>query len=164
MTPLVATMKDEEITVLVMRCLMKCVQSFDGWRNPSEWNEIDDVIEAILKRIPFETDNRLAAIHFMFIMSITTVSMDNKPRMFQEQIDFSKFPRVLTHIEKSPDENSKLFDELRNVFASHHNLLIARWSKKLIEVFKQRTIVGKPNEIRFMLHVMSQSAANPFFP
>lgn len=154
MAPLIVTMKEEKTTVLVMSCMMKCIESFDGWHDPSKWNEIDDVLEEIFKRIPFETDNRCAAIHFLFILSITSVSMKNKPRIFQHQIDFKNLDGVIAAIEKPTEETHTFFNELRNVFASHHNLLIARWSKRLIETFKQRAIVGRPNEIRYMLHVI----------
>lgn len=156
MTPLIVTMKEETTVVLVMTCVMKCIESFDGWRNPSTWNEVDDVLEEILKRIPFETDNRSAAIHFLFVLSLTTVSMENKPRILLDQIDFKNLDAVLKSTERGTEAKSKLFNELRNIFASYHNLLIARWSKKLIEIFKQRTaIVGSPSEIRYMLHVRS---------
>lgn len=150
MKPLIQIVKDEANTTLLLCCLHKCIEAFNGWREPSTWNEVDDVLEEILKRLPFESDDRCAAILILFISSITTLPM-SKPKIVRNQLQFDYLERIISIDDKKAEKQQ--FNELRTIFSMNHNLLIARWSKKLIEAFTQRTIIGKPNEIRLQIHV-----------
>lgn len=152
MKPLIQNMRDEDGTILVLSCVYKCVESFEGWHNPSMWNEVDDVMEEVMNRIPMEVDNRCTAILFMFVCSLTTLPM-KKPLIFNKLTDIEHLDLVIATCEKSTEEKREIFDQLREIFGSHHNLLIARWSRRLFQLFKDRDIVGKAEEIRYMLFV-----------
>lgn len=152
MKPLITILTDEECTVLIYGCVYKCVKLIGKWKNPAEWNEVDDVLEDIMKRIPVESDNRCVAIIFLFILKLTTMPMD-RPRIFNDLIDFEHLDDVMKASKMSNEQRRKMFNELRNIFKSHHNLLIARWSKRLIEIYKDRDVFGKPEDIRFQLYV-----------
>ncbi|XP_055323516.1 uncharacterized protein LOC129578662 [Sitodiplosis mosellana] len=153
MQPLIQNMTDEEGTVLVLSCVYKCIESFEGWRDPSMWNEVDDVLEIIMDRIPIETDNRCTAILFMFVCSVTTLPME-KPRIFSSLTDIEHLDQVIATCVKPAGEKLEIFSQLRDIFSSHHNLLIGRWSKRLLRMFKDRDVIGKAEEIRFMLFIM----------
>lgn len=152
MKPLIQNMRDEDGTVLVLSCVYKCVESFEGWRNPSMWNEVDDVMEEVMDRIPMEVDNRCTAILFMFVCSLSTLPM-KKPLIFKKLTDIEHLDQIIATCEKSTEEKREIFNQLREIFSSHHNLLIARWSRRLFQLFKDRDIVGKAEEIRYMLFV-----------
>lgn len=152
MKPLIQNMRDEDGTVLVLSCVYKCVESFEGWRNPSMWNEVDDVMEEVMNRIPMEVDNRCTAILFIFVCKLTTLPM-KKPLIFNKLTDIEHLDQIIATCEKSTEEKREIFNQLREIFSSHHNLLIARWSRRLFKLFKDRDIVGKAEEIRYMLFV-----------
>lgn len=155
MNPLISVLKDEDTTVLLLSCLYKCIRQFDGAQNPSKWNEVDDVVEHILQRIPFESDNRCAAILYLFVAKITLLQM-KMPPIISNRLDIENLDRTIRHVENcTDDESSEQFDELRTIFQMHHNLPIARWTKKLLEVLTQRAIIGRADEIRFQIHVIS---------
>lgn len=154
MNPLINVIKDEITTVLLLNCLHKCIQQFNGWKNTSKWNEVDDVLENIMKRIPFESDNRCAAILYLFVAKLTLLPM-KIPQIVSNQLDIEYLDRIVVNVEKcTENERSEQYDKLRAIFQMHHNLPIARWSKKLLEVFTQRAIIGRAEEIRFQIHVM----------
>lgn len=152
MNPLIDVIKDELPTVLLLTCLYKCVRQFNGWQNPSKWNEVDDVLESIMKRIPFESDNRCAAILYLFVAKLTLLPM-KMPLNVSNQLEIECLDRL---IEKSTaPEQTEQYNKLRSIFEMHHNLSIARWSKKLMDIFAQRAIIGHAEEIRFHIHVIS---------
>lgn len=154
MNPLINVLKDEITTTLLLSCIYKCINKFEGWKNPSKWNEIDDVLDEIQKRILFESDNRCVVVLYLFVARLTTLPM-KRPPIFNNQTDFEHIDQVIAKIEKPTEEEQRQqYDKLRSGFSMYHNLLIARWSKKLIEVFTQRAIIGQPNEIRLQIHVM----------
>lgn len=155
MKSLIQNMTDEDGTVLVLKCLYKCVESLKGWHNPSMWNEVDDILEVIMDRIPIESDNRCTAILFMFVCSLTTLPME-KPQIFSRLVDIEHLDEMIKKCEKSAEEKREIFSQLRDIFSSHHNLLIARWTKRLLKMYKERDIIGKAEEIRFMLFVRHQ--------
>lgn len=160
--PLINVIKDEIPTVLLLTCLYKCIRQFDGWQNPSKWNEVDDVLETILQRIPFESDNRCAAILYLFVAKLTLLPM-KMPQIVSNQLDIEFLDRLIVNVDKCTDnERGEQYDKLRTIFQMHHNLPIARWSKKLLEVFTQRAIIGRAEEIRFQIHVMSHSTRMHF--
>lgn len=152
MKPLIHNMTDEDDTVLISKCVYKCVESFKGWHDPSMWNEVDDVLEVVMDRIAIETDNRCTAILFMFVCSLTTLPME-KPQIFSRLVDIEHLDQMITTCAKSAEEKREIFGQLRDIFSSHHNLLIARWTKRLLKMYKERDIIGKAEEIRFMLFV-----------
>lgn len=153
MNPLINVLKDEVTTTLLLTCLYKCVRQFKGWSNPSKWNEMDDVLDDVMKRIVFETDNRSAAILYLFVAKLTLLPM-KIPQIVSNQMDIKHLDRTIGNVDKCSDsERSEQYDKLRDIFQMHHNLPIARWSKKLLEVFTQRAIVGHAEEIRFQIHV-----------
>lgn len=155
MNPLINVLKDEQTTTLLLSCLYKCIKMFEGWKNPSKWNEIDDILDEILKRILFESCNRCVSILYLFVARMTTLPM-KKPRIFINQTDFENLDEVIARMEKATEEEqSEQYEKLRTGFSEYHNLLVARWSKKLIEVFTQRAIIGQPKEIRLQIHVIS---------
>lgn len=155
MNPLINVVKDEITTTLLLSCLYKCISNFDGWKNPSKWNEVDDVLNDIFKRILFESDNRCAAILYLFIAKLTTLPM-KRPKLFCDQIDFENIDQVIAKVEKvNANEQAERYEKLRGCFSMYHNLLVARWTKKLIEVFTQRVIIGNPKEIRLQIHVIT---------
>lgn len=152
MNPLLQVLTDEENTTLILSCIYKCIEALPGWKDPTTWNEIDDVLEDLMKRIQIESDNRCVAIIFLFILKLTTLGMD-RPKLFSKLIDFEHLDKVVAVSRKSNEERRELFNELRNIFKSYHNLHIARWSKKLIEIYKSRDIFGKSDDIRFHIFV-----------
>lgn len=157
MNPLINVLKDEITTILLLTCLHKCIRHFDGWHNPSKWNEVDDVLDNIMQRIPFESDNRCASILYLFVAKLTLLPM-KMPQIVSNQLDVEYLDRIIGNVEKCTDnERSEQYDKLRDVFQMHHNLPIARWSKKLLELFTQRAIIGRAEEIRFQIHVISQT-------
>lgn len=154
MNPLINVLKDEITTVLLLTCLYKCVRQFNGWQNPSKWNEVDDVLDDVMKRIPFESDNRCAAILYLFVAKLTLLPM-KVPQIASKQLDIEHLDRLIGHVEKcTDDERSEQYGKMRDIFQMHHNLAVARWSKKLLEVFTQRAIIGRAEEIRFQIHVI----------
>lgn len=156
MDPLIVVIKDEQPTVLLLSCLYKCVQQLDIWQNPSKWNEVDDVLDSVMKRIPFETDNRCAAILYLFVTKLTLVPM-KMPVNVSNQLDFEYLNRLIGAVEKATaNDQTENYDKLRAIFHMHHNLAIARWSKKLMEIFTERAIIGHAEEIRFQIHVISE--------
>lgn len=150
--PLLQILTDEENTTLILSCIYKCIEALPGWKNPSKWNEIDDVLEDLMNRLQIESDNRCVAIIFLFILKLTTLGM-KRPKLFSDLIDFEHLDKVNAISRKTNEKRRELFNELRNIFQSHHNLHIARWSRKLIEIYKIRDIFGKSDEIRFQLFV-----------
>lgn len=157
MDPLINVLKDERSTTLLLSCLYKCISQLDRWKNPSKWNEIDDVLNDIFKRILFESDNRCAAVLYLFVAKLTTLPL-KRTQLFCDFTDFMNLDKVIAKVEKANEEQqTKQYEQLRNCFSMHHNLLIARWTKKLIEVFTQRTIIGSPEEIRFQIHVITET-------
>lgn len=154
MNPLIHVLKDETTTVLLLCCLYKCVKNIDKWRDPSKWNEIDDVLKEILNRLPLEMDNRCAAILYMFVARIITLPL-KLPPIFYDQTDFEHLDQVEANTESlTEEEQTELYNKLRSIFSGQHNLLIARWSKRLLNIFKQRQIIGMAPEIRFQIHVI----------
>lgn len=155
MNPLIHVVKDEIPTVLLLTCLHKCIRQFNRWQYPSTWNEIDDVLEDVMKRIPFESDNRCVAILYLFVAKITLLPM-NMPQIVSNQLDIEYLDRMIANVDKcTPNDKSEQYDRLRTIFEMHHNLPIARWSKKLLEVFTKRAIIGRAEEIRFQIHVLA---------
>lgn len=155
MNPLINVIKDEHPTALLLICLYKCIRQFDGGEDLSKWNEVDDVLDDVMKRIPLESDNRCAAILYLFVAKLTLSSM-KMPSIISNQLDIENLDRLIYNVEKcmdDDDERSEQYDKLRTIFQMHHNLPIARWSKKLLEVFTQRAIIGRAEEIRFQIHV-----------
>lgn len=153
MDPLIVVLKDEIPTVLLLICLHKCVRQFNGWQNPSKWNEVDDVLENILKRIPLESDSRCVAVLYLFVAKLTLLPM-KMPLIVSHQLDIEYLDRTMANVEKSTaNQQSDQYDKLRAICHMHHNLLIARWSKKLMEIFTQRPIIGHAGDIRFQIHV-----------
>ncbi|XP_031616663.1 uncharacterized protein LOC116336734 [Contarinia nasturtii] len=150
---LIKIITDESGTVLILSCAYKCIETFDGWRTPVKWNEVDDALEEVMKRIPFEVDNRCTAILFMFVCRVTTLPME-KSRIFSKLTDVTNLDYVIETAKKSAEDKREIFNELRNIFSSHHNLLIARWLRRLVKIFQDRDIIGKAEEIRFMLFIM----------
>lgn len=155
MNPLIHVLKDENTTTMLLSCIYKCVKQFDGWQNPSKWNEVDDILNDIMKRIVFEADNRCAAILYLFIAKLTILPM-RMPQNVCNQTDFEHIDKILATVEKSSaEEQSQQYEKLRTALGQHHNCLVARWTKKLMEVFTQRALIGSSTEIRFQIHVMS---------
>lgn len=154
MKPLISILTDEESTVLVYRCVYKCVECIGNWNDPAKWNEVDDVLEDIMTRIPIESDNRCVAIIFLFILKLITLPM-KRQKNFEQLVDFEHLDNVIKASKMSNEKRRQLFNDLRNTFKNHHNLLIARWSKRLIEIYQDRDIFGKPEDIRFQIYVCS---------
>lgn len=159
MKPLIQNMTDENGTVLVLSCVYKCVESFEGWHKPTVWNEVDDVLEEVLNRIPLEVDNRCTAILFMFVCSLTTLPM-KKPQLFSKLTDIEHLNEVIATCKKSKEEKDEIFNQLREIFSSYNNLPIARWSKRLFKIYRDRDIIGKAEEIKYMLFVRYQTIFN----
>lgn len=162
MNPLIKIITDETGTVLVLSCVYKCIESFEGWRKPSNWNEVDDVMEEVMDRILIEVDNRCTAILYMFACNITTLPM-KRPAIFSNLIDIEHLDRVIATCEKSVDEKHEIFKQLREIFSAHHNQLVARWTKRLFKTFEDRDIIGKAEEIRYILFVRKYSICIDLF-
>lgn len=162
MKPLIQIITDETGTVLILSCAYKCIESFDGWHKPDKWNEVDDILEEVMKRIPIEMDNRCTAVLYMFVCSITTLPL-KKSRKFSELTDVTNLDHIIATANKSAEKKREIFNGLRTMFSSHHNLLIARWSKRIVRIFKERDIIGKAEEIRFLLFVSGNIALLKYF-
>lgn len=151
MNPLITIAKDEVSMTLVLSCLLKCIKAFDKWQNPSEWNEIDDIFDEIMKRLAFETDTRCFTILLLFISRITTLPIQ-KMAIIQSSTNFEHLNDIISAMDNSCD-GSKQANQLRDTCKNYHNLLISRWTKKLMEIFTQKTVAVLPNEIKLQLHV-----------
>lgn len=145
MNPLFIVCKDEPNTTLMLRCLTKCLKSFNKWQNPTIWNEIDDVLAETIKRLAFEKEPRSHMLLILFMARITTLPLD--------KIEIIRNATNVINMNQHKLLDDDAFDELRNVTETYHNLLVARWTKKLMEYFKQQTIVGTPQEIKQQLNV-----------
>lgn len=145
MHPLFIVCKDEPNTTLILQCLTKCLKSFNKWQKPTIWNEIDDVLGETIKRLAFEKECRNRMLLILFMARITTLPIDT----IETIQNATNVINMRQH--KLLDEGT--FDELRNVTGTYHNLLVARWTKKLMEYFKQQIIVGTPQEIKQQLNV-----------
>lgn len=153
MNPMISVLKDEVPTVLLLTAVYKCVRQFSGWQNPSKWNEVDDVLDEVMKRLPLESDNRCVAILYLFVGKLTLLPM-KVPQIASKALDIEHLDRIIAHVEKcTDDDRSEQYGKLRDISQTHHNLPVARWSKKLLEVFAQRAIIGRAEEIRFQIHV-----------
>lgn len=151
MDPLIHVIKEEPGTVIMLSCLYKCIRKFEKWQNPSDWNELDDVLNDILRRLSMESNNRLIAILITFVSSLTTLPMANTSYI-KINTDFENLDQIKMLLEKTAEEKSAMISQLRESCRKYHNLLIGRWTKKLFEILLQQPI-GGPEEMQLHLHV-----------
>lgn len=149
MDPLIVIIKDEAITVTLLECLYKCIENDTSWKQPSDWNKIDDILEEILKRIAFENDNRCISNLFLFVAKLTSLPIKDND-VLQKEIKFSVIDKTS---EKNADAIVNNFDNLRDVCRIYDNLLIYRWIKKLFQLFGHQTFLGRTEDTRIQLHV-----------
>lgn len=146
MNPLVVVVKEESTISMLLACLYKCIEHDSGWKEPSEWNKVDDVLEAIAKRVAFENDSRCVARYFLFIAQLTTLPIKEN-LIVQAAVNADKLD--------SSSEQAELvnYTQLREICQIHDNLLVYRWTKKLFELYKHQTFLGQSSDIRLHLHV-----------
>lgn len=151
MNPLIVVIKEDQATVLMLSCLEKCIRKFDKWQNPSDWNEIDDVLDEVFKRLAFESNNRSISILLTFISKLTTIPMQ-KSTILKSNIDYENLEKIIEILNKPIEDRSAMIKKIRSECDEYHNLLVGRWTKKLTEIMLQLPI-GKPKEIQLHLHV-----------
>lgn len=151
MDPLIYVIKEEPGTVIMLSCLYKCIRKFEKWQNPSDWNEVDDVLNDILSRLAMESNNKLIAILITFVSSLTTLPMA-KTSYIKINTDFENLNEIKMLLGRTAEEKSAMISQLREICREYHNLLIGRWTKKLFEILLQQPI-GGPEEMALHLHV-----------
>lgn len=151
MTSIIHVVKEEPGTILMLSCLHKCIRKFDKWQNPSDWNELDDVLDVILKRVAFESSNRLTAILLTFVSSITTIPLQ-KSSVIRKNTNYENLNEIISIVNLSGDERTAIIKQLRNECSKYHNLCAGRWMKKLTEILLQLP-TGQPEEMQLHLHV-----------
>lgn len=138
--PLIVIIKEELAIVDLLDCLYKCARHDECWKNPSEWNKIDDILEEILKRTELESDRRIIGIFLTFIAKVTALPVENN----------SILQRALnTHLPW------KEYEGLREFCKTNNNLLAYRWAKKLMKLFNNQELLGSSKETTLQLSVGS---------
>lgn len=148
---MIHVIKDEAGTVIMLKCLYKCIRKFEKWQNPSDWNEVDDVLNDILRCLAMESNNRLIAILITFVASLTTLPME-KTSHIKMHTDFENLNQIKMLLGKNVEEKNAMNSQLRENCRKYHNLLIGRWTKKLLDILLQQPI-GEPEEMQLYLHV-----------
>lgn len=146
MNPLIVVVTDEVNITLLLSCLLKCAKTFSSWKDPSQWNEVDDILEEVMRRLAFENDYRRQMILILFISRITTLPLDKNVSV-RNATDFSQLTNIIPL-------NVVAVKKLREICGTYHNLLVGRWTKKLVEYLTQQTILGRPEQIQQQLNVI----------
>lgn len=147
MKSLIVTIKNETDTVLLLKCLHKCVETDEGWKDPSKWNKIDDIIDEICRRLSLEQDRNCSSILFLFIAKITTLPIKQQ-LMIQKATDFTNLTLI---------SNLKTVElnELRQVCENYINLISCRWIKKLKEMILNQKLFGQEAHVQLRVRKFS---------
>lgn len=147
--PLLLNIKEEAALVTLLDCLYDCVRHDGSWKTPSDWNKIDDILEKIFERVALESDRRIISIFLLFIAKLTTLPVGENV-LLQNMVTFSM-------LESMVDQDSTIkvlrYDELREFCKTTNNLLIYRWTKKLLNLIKSQQLLGWSKETRLQLNV-----------
>lgn len=155
MDPLIVVVREEAGIVTLLDCLYNCVR-YDGcWKSPSDWNKVDDILEKIFERIILENDRRIVSIFLLFIARVTSLPIEANG-LLQNAVNFSKLEST---VEANPSSNLE-YDELRIFCKTNNNLLVYRWVKKLLNLFKSQTLLGWSMETRLQLNVCEWFLSN----
>lgn len=147
--PLIVIVREEAAIVTLLDCLYNCVRHDDSWKNPSDWNKIDDIIEKIVGRVALENDRRLISIFLLYIAKLTTLPLEANS-LFQNVVKFSTLEEIV-----GPGSPIKAwqYDDLRKQCKTNNNLLAYRWAKKLLNLIKCQALLGWSVETRLQLNV-----------
>lgn len=148
MDPLIVVVREEAAICTLLDCLYDCVRHDGCWKTPSDWNKVDDILEEIVKRIILENDRRIVSIFLLFIAKLTSLPIEANG-LLQNAVNFSKLESTF---EANSSSNLK-YDELRKFCKTNNNLLVYRWVKKLLNLFKSQTLLGWSMETRLQLNV-----------
>lgn len=141
--------KEKAAIVTALDCLYNCVRHDDSWKNPSDWNRIDDILEEILKRVALENDRRIISIFLLFVAKLATLPVETSI-LLQNMVDFSILENM---VESNASSDNLAYDELRRFCQTNNNLLAYRWAKKLLNLIKSQALLGWSTETRLQLNV-----------
>lgn len=138
----IITVKDDMSLNFLLDSLYECLKVTQSWKQPSDWNKVDDVFEKVFDRLPLESDMCCCTILTVFIARVTLMEIE------ENETVKNIFKFIPVNIESTE------LSMLRDVCKIHENLLSYRWNKKVLESIKQLNLLVWTSNTRYLLNAI----------
>lgn len=122
--PELPKINEEKLIISLTDCLYKCSE-FNKNSNISDWNQLDDLVEAVLQKIAFTSDHKISTRFLFFISKLSAISIKNSTETYL----FTDFDGIKNNICEELIFTDSFVDSCKE------NQVGFRWIKKLLQLY-----------------------------
>lgn len=128
--PELPKVSEEKLITSLSECLYKCAK-LNSNKTISDWNQFDDLIEAVLQKIAFTSDHKVTTRLLFFISKLSANHIKQSTVTVTDFDSFTDYDEIKAIIKNS--EELVFTDSLLEVFKE--NQVAFRWIKKLLQLY-----------------------------